>query len=230
MQVRRALVEIGQALTDFLFPPACILCGAGLTGHEKLCRNCQDTVFVSALHYKPPVRTLENVSEIAVLLPYHEICRTLVHSFKYHDMPSVAYLMGNLMARKSWTSLSNFSTALLVPVPLHPQKLKERGYNQSLKIAEGFSAFTGLEIEEKLLSRLVYTGTQTALGHEERRCNVQGAFAFSGETALRDRPVILIDDVLTTGSTLAECTRTLKDAGAGDIAICVVATPDIGDS
>jgi competence protein ComFC len=230
MQIRRALVETGQALADFLFPPACILCGGGIDSHEKLCRNCKDAVFASALHYTPSPRTLENVNEIAILLPYHEICRTLVHSFKYHDMPSVAYLMGNLMARKSWSSLSNFSTALLVPVPLHPRKLKERGYNQSLKIAEGFSAFTGLEIDENLLSRLVYTGTQTTLGHEERRSNVQGAFVFSGESALRDRPVILIDDVLTTGSTLAECTRTLKDGGAGDVAICVVATPDIGDS
>ncbi|MFA6471854.1 MAG: double zinc ribbon domain-containing protein, partial [Candidatus Latescibacterota bacterium] len=69
MQVCRVFVEIGHALTDFLFPPACILCGAGLTGHEKLCGNCQDTVFISALRYEPPQKTLENVSAITVLLP-----------------------------------------------------------------------------------------------------------------------------------------------------------------
>ncbi|MDP2982296.1 MAG: ComF family protein [Candidatus Latescibacter sp.] len=230
MQAWPALLEMVQALADFLFPPACILCGAGLSGHEKLCRDCHDSVYACALEYSPPARIIEQAVEIAVLLPYHETCRTLVHAFKYHGMPSVAYLMGNLMARKSWARFSKYPSALLVPVPLHPLKLKERGYNQSLKIAEGFASFTGHEIGETLLSRRVYTGTQTALGQEERRRNVQGAFAFSGETALRDRPVILIDDVLTTGSTLAECTRTLKDGGAGDIAICVVATPDVGDS
>jgi competence protein ComFC len=229
MQVRPVLVEMVHALTDFLFPPVCILCGGGLTGHEKLCRDCQDAVFISALDYTPPARTFEQVIEIAVLLPYLDTCRTLVHSFKYHGMPSVAFLMGAMMARKSWTRLSKSPSALLVPVPLHPQKLKERGYNQSQKLAEGFASFTGQEICETLLSRRVYTGTQTALGQEERRLNVHGAFVYSGETALNCRPIILIDDVMTTGSTLVECARALKDGGAGDIAICVVATPDMGD-
>ena len=230
MRVRPALLEMVHALADFMFPPACILCGAGLKGDEKLCRDCHDAVFTCALEYSPPARTLEQAVEIAVLLPYHETCRTLVHAFKYHGIPSVAYLMGTMMARKSWARFSQFPSALLVPVPLHPQKLNERGYNQSLKLAEGFAAFTGQEIGDTLLSRRVYTGTQTALGQEERRRNVQGAFAFSGETALRDRPVILIDDVMTTGSTLAECARALKDGGAGEIAISVVATPDMGDT
>jgi competence protein ComFC len=230
MQVRPVLLEMAHALADFLFPPVCILCGAELSGDDKLCKDCQETIYSNALDYSPSARTFEHAAETAVLLPYHETCRTLVHSFKYHGMPSVAFLMGAMMARKSWARFSKFPSALLVPVPLHPQKLKERGYNQSLKLAEGFAAFTGLEISENLLSRLVYTGTQTALGQEERRQNVQGAFVYSGETALNGRPVILIDDVMTTGSTLAECARALKDGGAGDIAISVVATPDMGDS
>jgi competence protein ComFC len=230
MRFRSALLETVYALTDFVFPPVCIICGKSFTGPEKLCKDCLDSVFSCALDYKPLLPVFENTDEVAVLLPYNDTCRTLVHSFKYHGMPSIAYQMGNLMARKSWNCLSRFHNAILVPVPLHPQKLKERGFNQSLKIAEGFSSFTGQPIGDNLITRRIYTKTQTALGHEERRCNVQGVFVYSGETALLNRPVILMDDVLTTGSTLTECARALKDGGAGDIAICVVATPDIGDS
>ncbi|MFC1651308.1 ComF family protein [Candidatus Latescibacterota bacterium] len=108
--------------------------------------------------------------------------------------------------------------------------MNERGYNQSERIAEGFSAFSGYEIRTDLLKRNKETRTQTALDHNSRALNVSGAFGFSGGKSLSGKQILLIDDVLTTGSTVFECAKALKVGGAGEIIVCVVATPDAGSN
>lgn len=229
MNLRGLLLETGRALMDFLYPPSCLLCGFAHPGECPVCPDCFAAVTDAALRYEPPRRSLDGVSILSVLLPYDHSCRTLVHAFKYHNLPSVANMTGNLLARKSLPLLGSFSGASLVPVPLHPDKLRSRGYNQCRRLADGFSEYSGHPIREDLLTRTVFTGTQTALGAGERRENVRGAFRYTGATSLRGEPVILLDDVMTTGSTLSECVRTLRDGGAGEIAVCVVASPDVGD-
>jgi len=226
---RSAVLEVLRSLADFLFPPTCLLCGGDCPGERKLCGDCERELTETALRYEPPQRTIEHIDLISVLLPYDSSCRTLVHAFKYHGMPSAAYFAGKLLARKTLARLAAYADAPLVPVPLHPAKFRERGYNQCLSIAEGFSSFAGNAIREDLIARTVNTGTQTALDREERMRNVKGAFVYTGETSLAGRPVILIDDVMTTGSTLSECARALRDGGAGSVAVCVVATPGMGE-
>jgi competence protein ComFC len=223
-----ALHEVMRSLADFLFPPSCILCGGGCPEERMICGDCERGLAEHSLLHEPAARIIPSVSDIRVLLPYDSSCRTLVHSFKYHGFPSAAYLAGRLMARKFLPDLGAFSGAPLVPVPLHPAKLRARGYNQSRSIAEGFASFAGNPIREDLIARTVDTGTQTALGSVERAINVRGAFAYMGEISLAGSPVILIDDVLTTGSTISECARTLRNAGAGAVAVFVVATPEPG--
>ncbi|MHB9030960.1 MAG: ComF family protein, partial [Candidatus Latescibacterota bacterium] len=226
MSVRGAVAEIFHALADFLYPPTCLLCGSACEGEKVICSGCFAALSETSLSFEPPRRTLDAASDIFVLLPYDRTCRTLVHAFKYHGLPSMATLAGDLMARKMLPLLAGYSRAPLVPVPLHPDKFRERGYNQCRRLADGFAAFSGHSIREDLLERTVYTGTQTALDAESRKSNVRGVFRYIGVTSLRGEPVILLDDVMTTGSTLSECARILKEAGAGNIAVCVVATPD----
>lgn len=175
-----AVMEALRSLADFLFPSGCLLCGAGCPGERKLCGDCEREMTEAALLYEPPRRSIEHVELISVLLPYDSSCRTLVHAFKYHGMSSVAYTAGRLMARKTLALLGTFTGAPLVPVPLHPVKLRERGYNQCRSIAEGFSSFAGNPVREDLVERTVYTATQTALGHEERARNVRGGVRLHG--------------------------------------------------
>jgi len=224
-----AAAEILWALADFFYPPSCLICENACDGEKAVCSSCHAMISDAALAFDPPRRSMNTIDDIVVLLPYDLNCRKLVHAFKYHGLPSVATMAGNLMARKALLRLASFSDAPLVPVPLHPEKLRQRGYNQCLRIAEGFSSFSGHVIREDLIERVVYTGTQTALDAAERKQNVRGAFRFIGETSLAGKPVILLDDVMTTGSTLEECAGTLKKAGAGNIAACVIATPGIRD-
>ncbi len=226
---REMIREVFRAVADFLYPPSCLLCGIAIPGEQPLCPECLNAAAECSFRFAPPRRSLDDAASVFALLPYDQTCRTLVHAFKYHNRPAVAFLAGNLMAKRFLHDLSAFSDAPLVPVPLHPDKLRSRGYNQASRLAEGFSAFSGHTVRDDLLARVVFTGTQTALDAVERRKNVHGAFRYTGETSLQGRPVILIDDVMTTGSTITECARALKYGGAGDIAVCVVATPDAGD-
>lgn len=229
MATRDVFREFLRAIGDFLYPPVCLLCGGRYTGNIPLCISCMADMTTAASGHTSLEKHLDDGSRVLVLLPYDRNCRAIVHAFKYHGLPSLADFAGNLMARTMLPALGGFSRAVLVPVPLHPEKLRARGYNQSSRIAGGFAAVSGQTIREDLIGRAIFTGTQTALSAGERHENVRGAFHFTGEKPLAGEPVILIDDVMTTGATLSECARTLRDGGAGEIVVCVVATPDHGD-
>ena len=199
-----------------------------MPGESILCSDCEEAIADCSYRYNPPRRTVENVDGVSVLLPYDTHCRALIHSLKYHGMPSIGLFIGNLMGKKAVRHGSHPQNTLIVPVPLHPFKLKERGYNQSERLACGFASFTGHAIAETILERTRNTATQTALDGEQRVQNVQGAFRYSGKESLKGCPVIIIDDVMTTGSTISECTRALREGGAGTVTVCVAATPEPG--
>ncbi|MFC1489933.1 ComF family protein [Candidatus Latescibacterota bacterium] len=229
MKISSAFSEAAHSVIDFFFPPACPVCEGAFSAQEIICGNCIKTVSEYSGNYSPTKRTLENVDEISILLPYNSVCRKMIHALKYEGMHSTGLVLGKLMARKTLEYFTMEDNPYLVPVPLHTVKMNERGYNQSERIAEGFSAFSGYEIRTDILTRNKETPTQTALDPKSRAINVSGAFGFSGGETLAGKQILLIDDVLTTGSTVSECAKALKSGGAGKIIVCVVATPDIGN-
>jgi len=229
MNCRTVLREVLSSILDFLYPIACPLCNGTLSDDDILCPDCMNAITMCYLNYSSPKRIVPHIDEIVILLPYDTRCRTLIHSLKYHNIPVVGLVLGKMMGRKAVQLNSVPANALLVPVPLHPARLEERGYNQSECLAQGFASFTNLEIDGSVLVRTRKTGTQTALDVAQRESNVQGAFRYSGEHSLSGRPVILLDDVMTTGATVSECAHSLREGGAGSVTVCVAATPDIGD-
>ena len=228
MKIDSAVYEVFHSVMDFLFPPVCPVCGGPFTAKKIICHNCIDAITDCSYSYIPSKRVLANIDKISILLPYNSMCRNLIHALKYHGMHSIGLVLGKLMARKTLKEYSSIEKPCIVPVPLHPSKLNERGYNQSESLSEGFASFSGYEIYNNLLTRKKKTDTQTALKPEQRARNVQDAFRYTGGESLSGRPVILIDDVMTTGSTSSECAKTLKEGGAGNITICVVAIPETG--
>ena len=177
----------------------------------------------------PPRRTIEDTDSVSVLLPYHDRCRQIVHALKYHGMASLGPVIGRFMAQKTLRLFPVSSSAIIVPVPLHPDRLRERGYNQSERLACGFASFSGHEIRADILKRVRKTETQTRLSPGERQHNVLNAFLYSGERSLAGNDAVLIDDVLTTGATIAACVRALRDGGVGAVTISVLATPEPED-
>ncbi|MFC1552800.1 ComF family protein [Candidatus Latescibacterota bacterium] len=229
MNISAFITEASHAVLDFLFPPECPVCDGAFDSREIICTDCLAELSECSARYHPDKSNPEYVDDISILLPYNSVCRKMIHALKYHGMHSTGIVLGKLMARKTLANFTLDNSPSLVPVPLHPAKMNERGYNQSERIAEGFSAFSGFEIRGDLLTRNKETNTQTALGHTDRALNVSGAFSFSGGTSLAGKQILLIDDVLTTGATVSECAKALKEGGAGNITVCVAATPDIGN-
>ena len=114
-------------------------------------------------------------------------------------------------------------SGVVVPLPLHRSRLRERGYNQCACIARGVAAVTGRPVDHRLVRRVRFTASQTTLGHEERRDNVRGAFAVRPHASVAGMTVLLVDDVVTTGATMRACASALCSAGARSVIACAVA-------
>jgi ComF family protein len=142
------------------------------------------------------------------------IVREVIHQFKYARQIHLRHLVVRwLRAALDDERLRDCNFDLIVPVPLHPTRERERGFNQASLLSELLSAETSMR-SQRVLERVRYTTTQTALDRSERIENLHNAFRLRKNADVRGLRVLLIDDVLTTGSTLSECARVLKRAGA----------------
>ena len=221
-------------LDDFLslfFPPCCKACNKVLLKHEYLiCNLC----YVELPRFKNSTGT-ESVLEKMLkgriqykkaisFLTYQKTSRVqhLLHQLKYSNQPEIGILLGKWMAEELLVS-ENFSEAVILPVPLHPKKLKKRGYNQSSKIAEGISKHLKIPVDETLLFRKKFTSTQTKKDKNERWLNVEDVFGVNAD-ALRNYPkIILLDDVITTGSTIEACSKVLTENSNAELYIVSLA-------
>ena len=139
-------------------------------------------------------------------------------------MSSLGHLL--ISFAKEWIPYSK--NYVIMPVPLHRQRLRERGFNQSLLLARILASDLGNQLDYLSLIRNRYTRAQTGLKKKERRKNVKGAFSVIQPNAIKHKEILLVDDVFTTGSTLNECARTLKESGATTVICLTVArTPAI---
>jgi len=147
--------------------------------------------------------------------------RELVHGLKYQGHRRAVVDLVEI-ARSAVVDGFCLDGSVLVPVPLHPHRKRERGYNQSDLLAREWGQILSLKVEPNFLARVVDTSTQTKLDADKRRANLEGAFR-PGRTFRKDVPVVLVDDVLTTGSTLSACAAALLAAGTPSVrAICAL--------
>ncbi|HEX9911635.1 MAG TPA: ComF family protein [candidate division Zixibacteria bacterium] len=149
--------------------------------------------------------------------------QTLLHHFKYKRKISLGKELGKRLGELLIQDKFLKDYDYLLPVPLHRSKERERGYNQSKILAEEISELTFLPLLDKVLMRKKNTRDQTNLNAEERERNVRGAFIVRDKLVLKGKRIILVDDVMTTGATLKECSRVLKEAGVKEVAGATVA-------
>ena len=148
----------------------------------------------------------------------------LVHALKYSGMTVVGSALGARVAASLREEEWPGGSALIVPVPLHRAKLRERGFNQADWIAAGMARFLGVPVARRLLRRCRYTQTQTHLDVPARGANVAGAFRVVRTETIGARvTVLLVDDVITTGATIGACAAALREAGAGRVYACAAA-------
>jgi ComF family protein len=211
-----------SGLFDLLFPPACVYCGRG--GHW-LCPLC-----LAEITPAPPAR--ESAAPLAGLWAvgeYRDPLRLAIHQFKYEGKRRLAEPLGHLLAGlyRQQVRANSLPDAVL-PVPLHPKREAERGYNQAALLARALCRLEGLELVEGVLLRSRDTPQQAKMTRAERQANVAGAFSCAaGHPKIAGRRVLLIDDVCTTSSTLGECAKMLLAGGAREVWALVLARPTL---
>jgi len=220
-----------------LFPPTCVLCGAPGLRDMDLCPGCHADLPVNRhacvrcakpLPAQAPSGSLCGACQRrpppfdACFAPYlyDGVLPHLVTGLKFHDRMNLARLLGRLLL-SALRRRETVAPPVLMPVPLHPVRLRERGFNRALEIAREPASALGMAIDRRSLTRVLATEPQTGLDASARRRNLRGAFAVGG--ALPGRRVAVLDDVVTTGSTVAELTRVLKLAGVERVEVWAVA-------
>ena len=227
--------ELFEAAASLLYPPVCTICGGKTRAGEYLCEQCEAraTRIVAPFcqqcsePFEGAITSVFTCANCAHRTIYFEaavaayrgrgVVRQIIHDFKYGRHVHLRHLVARwLFEALHDERLRGREFDLIVPVPLHPARQRERGFNQADLLADMLSAQISIP-SRPLLERIRYTTTQTALDRAERMENLHDAFRLRKNTNVRGLRVLLIDDILTTGSTLSECARVLKRGGATSI-------------
>jgi ComF family protein len=156
---------------------------------------------------------------------YEGALRDLIHLFKYNGVRPASKVLGGLL-NQAVATIALPDSVIVVPVPLWSGKRTARGFNQAEAIARSFIDFqtsSSIQLDRSILVRTRETASQTGLTRHQRRANVRGAFAVVNAKKVKGRSILLVDDVMTTGTTAGECARVLRRAGAQEVFVATVA-------
>lgn len=237
----RISARAGRALADTIVPPVCLACQRHLGSHDALCAACWRQIrFIRApvcerLGIPMPFDTGGPIISGAALKDppdwdraravahFDPLMRELIHKFKYADRHDARRLFARWMSEAGMDLLADAD--LIVPVPLHRWRLMRRKFNQAGLLVQEIARRSGKPHTMSVLLRTKATRTQVGLSEAERRSNLSGAFAVAAHARaqIKGRNVMLIDDVITTGSTVAACARVLRRAGAARVDVLALA-------
>jgi competence protein ComFC len=219
---------------DFFLPRICPSCKEKLELDEK----CICSVCLSKILPADPTRVklefqkkflakgiISGFSSLYVFEKDKELQR-IIHSMKYGNNFRIGETLGRLLGDKLLNEPVLRNINLIIPVPLHHLKKSERGYNQSYYISRGVNKKLQLKLDTRSVKRIKYTETQTSMNIKEREKNIAGAFKVKNAKDITGKNILIIDDVITSGNTVSEFGRTLKQSGAGTIYAASIAIAD----
>ena len=218
-------------LSSTLFPHYCLVCGERLSADRlMICPTCLDllprypgseALYEAEKRLEGHAPFTEYRSDLGFM--HHNPVRDLIHTIKYEDHPELGERLSRLYAPEHLRAGHFADIGVAVPVPLTPSRLRRRGYNQSTYIACGLTDILGIPLDETLLARRDSHCTQTHRGRESRWESMKKAFYAPHPDLVSRRRVLIIDDVLTTGSTLTACALALMAAGAESVSYYTLA-------
>jgi ComF family protein len=234
--LRKALLDS----VDLLLPPACLLCGQLLpTNHctHAFCLDCTAAMSpLSPAHCRRcaqpfPSATSNHLCGTCLQRPptfssvhtaglYKGSIKTAIHKLKYRNQLTLAKPLGEFLGKAIATAEDSFIPDIIVPVPLHQDRLRQRGYNQALEVARPLSRQLQIKLDTTLLQRVLKTPPQQGLTARERRSNLRNAFALTAQAP--GLKILLVDDVMTTGETVRECCRMLLKGGVVEVQVAVI--------
>jgi ComF family protein len=229
--MERSLRAVTRALVRAAFPVGCAACAAMLDDEAALplCNACDGSLVDVGEPFcldcaraggEPRRCARATHLRLAAAFAFDEAVRTLVHAFKFGDAPELA----EPLVARAWEgpAFGSERPDRIVPVPLHPVRRRERGYDQAALLARAFAAHAAAPSVAALV-RLRATRQQARLGARERAANVAGAFALAQPELVRGKSIALVDDVATTGATLGAAARALREGGAGRVTAWTIA-------
>jgi ComF family protein len=240
------LKELCLGLIDLVYPPHCYLCKTSLSHHsipprEGLCPRCQSSIILNtppfcvqcSRHLDQPQQS----SKCVICREHHlsfdfawSAClyepplKNLIHDFKYHEKTHLQFCFAQLVTafiNEHEFDIRQFD--MLIPIPLSPLRLRERGFNQSEILAKHISKEYNIALNTKNLIRRKNSRPQASLSAKDRWTNIQGAFTIKHSNDIKNKSVLLIDDLLTTGATASEAAKTLKQFGANSVGVITLA-------
>ncbi len=222
-------------LNDFIsliFPNVCEACGDNLQKHENvICTVCAYSLPKTNFHLdnnNPVIRLFIGRTDIYSASAFYSFnkegrVQQLIHQLKYKGKKEIGYFIGTQYGAELKKSPDFNTVNTIIPVPLHPEKLKKRGYNQSDYFAKGLAEIMNAEINTNILVREKANESQTKKSRYERWKNVEFVFKLKTATELEDKHILLVDDVITTGATLEACANVLKQIKGVKISIATIA-------
>lgn len=217
--------EFWHNFLDFFFPPLCQLCGK--PSEQIVCAECESSLAILQAGYIPKGLSLEFVRPLA---PFDSAHRRLIHLMKYSGVVDIADFFGNRIGTTLLNEDEIGEFDLLIPVPLHRHRHRERTYNQAELLARSAARASNFPIAADAVVRVKNTKSQTTLSAIDREINVKGAFVIQKPETVRNKAVIIVDDVVTTGATTNEIAKLLLTAGAKRVCAVCIAHPEHHES
>jgi ComF family protein len=226
-----------HATLHLLYPQLCVACNAALTAsaHQCFCFKCRNEI--DRANFDPHDnevmhRLWGRVPLQAAVALYHFRKKSPVqwalHHLKYSNQPDIGRRLGHLLGAQMWHNAHFRTIDVIVPVPLHPRKERQRGYNQSAAIANGLAEVLHAPVLPHVLARGAYTTSQTRKHRMERFQNVEAVFSMVRPQAVMGKHVLLVDDVLTTGATIETCGNLLASVEGVKISMATIAVTTRG--
>ena len=233
-----------QELTLFIYPPTCAGCGLPLDSDRSgpFCPDCLRTLeFISepycpvcGVPYATEIPKAHLCGDCLAGIHYFDRARStgfyrgslreVLHRFKYGGRTSLARPLAQMLTAPGKHLARLHKIDRIIPVPLHPKRLRQRGFNQASLLARRLGSALRISVDYASLKRFRWTEPQTGLSRRQRAANVKGAFRLKAPEKVRSKGILLLDDVLTTGETVNQCVRVLKrDGGAKEVVVLTVA-------
>jgi ComF family protein len=226
------LYDLLDDFISLLFPRLCYGCGNHLMRNESLiCTECYVVIPHTNYHLNkenPVIQLFWGrclIQKAAAFSFYNKgsRIRRLIHNLKYKGIQEIGFELGRMYALSMKDSEFCKDIDLIVPVPLHPLKLRRRGFNQSHLISRGLSDVTGIPVDSESLLRISVTATQTTRSRYDRWTNVEGVFSISDPGKIAGKHILLVDDVITTGSTIESCADELLKIDGVKVSVVALA-------
>lgn len=214
-----AIRKYSESFISLIYPKHCIVCESTLFGNESLiCTACRHSLPETNFHEFPGNQVEQlfwgrlPVKHATALLYFDQGSkyRQLIHQLKYQGRKDAGLFLGKLLGH-ALTKWIDDPPDCIIPIPLHPSKLRRRGFNQSQILSEGIADVLNIDICNEVLKRVKYTQTQTRRKRYDRWKNVEGIFKCSHTEKIRNRHVLLVDDVITTGATMEAAGTVFND-------------------